>query len=68
MSRVIEKGQATIPKEIRERLGIRRRGDLRGYRRGVPHPEGNRGRPVREVVGVVETDESVEERMADLRG
>jgi AbrB family looped-hinge helix DNA binding protein len=69
MSRVTEKGQVTIPKEIRERLGIRPGDEVtfeetdEGYliRKEI---EGDRFQKWR---GVAETDESVEDRMTDLR-
>jgi AbrB family looped-hinge helix DNA binding protein len=69
MSRVTEKGQVTIPKEIRERLGIRP-GDE------VTFEETEEGYLIRKEIeagrfekwrGIAETDESVDERMADLR-
>ncbi|NEU55745.1 AbrB/MazE/SpoVT family DNA-binding domain-containing protein [Halorussus sp. MSC15.2] len=70
MSRVTSKGQVTIPKEVRERLGIRPGDEIEfeetdeGYviKKEV---EANRFEKWR---GVAETDETVEERMRDLRG
>lgn len=70
MSRVTEKGQVTIPKEIREKLGIQP-GDE------VTFEETEAGYVVRKEVeksrfekwrGIAETDKSVEERMEELRG
>lgn len=69
MSRVTEKGQVTIPKEIREELGIRP-GD------GVVFEETDTGYVVRKEVdesrfekwrGIAETDADVDEWMAELR-
>jgi AbrB family looped-hinge helix DNA binding protein len=70
MSRVTSKGQVTIPKEIRERLGIQPGDEIEfeetdeGYviRKDI---EENRFEKWR---GVVDTDQTVKERMADLRG
>lgn len=70
MSRITEKGQVTIPKEIREELGIRP-GDEVTFERT------DEGYVVRKAVdesrfarwqGVADTDQSVEDRMAELRG
>lgn len=70
MSRVTEKGQVTIPKEIREKLGIQP-GDE------VVFEETDVGYVVRKEVdestfekwrGIAETDERVPERMERLRG
>lgn len=70
MSRVTSKGQVTIPKEVREQLGIRP-GDE------IEFEETDEGYVIRKEVeenrfekwrGVAETDETVEERMTDLRG
>lgn len=70
MTRVTEKGQVTIPKEIRDALGIRP-GDE------VTFEETADGYVVRKEVdesrfekwrGVADTEASVEERMDELRG
>jgi len=70
MSRVTEKGQVTIPKEVREKLGIQT-GDE------VTFEETEVGYVVRKEVeesrfekwrGIAEADNSVEERMEELRG
>lgn len=70
MSRVTEKGQVTIPKEIRDELGIQP-GDE------VVFEETNGGYLVRKEVdesrfekwrGIATTDEGIRERMAALRG
>lgn len=70
MSRVTEKGQVTIPKEIREELGIQP-GDE------VVFEETETGYVVRKEVadsrfgkwrGVADSDEGVADRMAELRG
>jgi AbrB family looped-hinge helix DNA binding protein len=67
---VTEKGQVTIPKRIREELGIRPGDEVRferteeGYivRKEVDGSQFEKWR------GVVDTDRSVEEEMQDLRG
>ena len=70
MSRVTEKGQVTIPKEVREELGIQP-GDE------VVFEETETGYVVRKEVadsrfekwrGVADAEESVAARMAELRG
>jgi AbrB family looped-hinge helix DNA binding protein len=70
VSKVTEKGQVTIPKELRERLGIRP-GDEVSFeetadgvviRKEVSESRFERWR------GIAETDESVSERMEELRG
>lgn len=70
MGRVTSKGQVTIPKEIREELGLRS-GDE------IAFEETEEGYVIRKTVdenrfekwrGVAETDETVEERMRTLRG
>lgn len=70
MGRVTEKGQVTIPKEIREELGIRP-GDQ------VTFEQTEAGYVVRKEVedsrferwrGVAGNDVTVSERMAELRG
>ncbi|MFC7157911.1 AbrB/MazE/SpoVT family DNA-binding domain-containing protein [Halomarina halobia] len=70
MSRVTSKGQVTIPKEIRERLGIRA-GDE------VAFEETDEGYVIRKEVdesrferwrGAADTEATVEERMRELRG
>ncbi|MFC4447577.1 AbrB/MazE/SpoVT family DNA-binding domain-containing protein [Halorussus aquaticus] len=70
MSRVTSKGQVTIPKEVRERLGIRPGDEIEfeetdeGYvlKKEVEEDRFEKWR------GAAETDETVEERMRDLRG
>lgn len=70
MSRVTRKGQVTIPKEVRDELGIRP-GDEIEF---VPTEEGYRiekeaeENPFEKWRGAAKTDKSVEERMAELRG
>ena len=70
MSRVTSKGQVTIPKELRDRLGI-------GSGDEVVFEETDEGILLRKDVernrfekwrGVAETDRSVEDRMRELRG
>lgn len=70
MSRVTEKGQVTIPKEIREELGIRPGDEVTfertetGYvvRKEVDESRFEKWR------GVADADEGVADRMAELRG
>lgn len=69
-SRVTERGQITIPKELRERLGIRpgqevefleEKGRIVLARR-IPSS------PVDEVYGILRLDRSTDELMTELRG
>lgn len=70
MTRVTSKGQVTIPKEIREKLGIRPGDEIvfepaeEGYvlKKEVDADRFERWK------GVADTDETVEERMRALRG
>lgn len=70
MSRVTEKGQVTIPKPIREELGIEPGDEITfekteaGYvvRKEVDESRFEKWR------GIADTEASVEERMAALRG
>lgn len=70
MSRVTSKGQVTIPKKIRDELGIRPGDEIEfvqtdeGYQIRK-EPEEN---PFEKWRGASETNKSVEERMAELRG
>lgn len=70
MSRVTSKGQVTIPKEVREELGIRP-GDEIEF---VPTEEGYQIRkdvdenPFEKWRGGADTDKTVEEQMNELRG
>lgn len=70
MSRVTTKGQVTIPVEIREEMGLQP-GDE------ITFEETDEGYVIRKEIdetrfekwrGVADTDETVEGRMADLRG
>ena len=70
MSRVTEKGQVTIPKKIRDALGISPGDEVEFEAAGDgyvlrKHVDENRFERWR---GAADTDESVDERMADLRG
>jgi AbrB family looped-hinge helix DNA binding protein len=70
MSRVTEKGQVTIPKEIREELGIQPGDEVTfeptdtGYvvRKEVDESRFEKWR------GVADTDKTVADRMSELRG
>lgn len=70
MTSVTEKGQVTIPKDIRERAGIRPGDDLRfkivdGELRVEKKVEEN---PFSEWRGSLDTDKSTDEIMRELRG
>lgn len=70
MSRVTQKGQVTIPKQIRDELGIQAGDEIRfertedGYiiRKEIDENRFEKWR------GVATTETSVEERMEELRG
>jgi len=70
MPKVTTKGQVTIPKEIRERLGIEPGDEIEfeetddGYvlRKSVDE------NPFEKWRGVADTEKTVEERMEELRG
>ena len=70
MSRVTKKGQVTIPKDVRDDLGIRPGDEVEfvrteeGYRIEKEVDEN----PFEKWRGTANTDQSVEERMAELRG
>jgi len=70
MSRVTSKGQVTIPKAVRDELGIRPGDEIEfvrtddGYRI-EKEPDEN---PFEKWRGASKTDKSVEERMDELRG
>ena len=70
MSKVTSKGQVTIPKEVREVLGIQPGDEVifeqtdEGY---VLRKEVDTNR-FEKWAGVAETNQSVEDRMEDLRG
>jgi AbrB family looped-hinge helix DNA binding protein len=69
-SRVSEKGQVTVPKKIRDEMGIRagdsldfhvRNGEIVGHRVAAEIPWD-------EVCGMLKTDATTDELMRDLRG
>ncbi|WP_135853319.1 AbrB/MazE/SpoVT family DNA-binding domain-containing protein [Halorussus salinus] len=70
MSRVTKKGQVTIPKEVRENLGIRPGDEVEfvetesGYQIRKEAEEN----PFEKWRGVADTEKSVTERMTELRG
>lgn len=70
MSRVTQKGQVTIPKEVREKLGIRPGDEIEFVRTedGYLIEKEVEKNPFEKWRGASETDESVEQRMAELRG
>jgi AbrB family looped-hinge helix DNA binding protein len=70
MSRVTKKGQITIPKEIREELGIRPGDEIEFVRDedGFRIKKEVEDNPFEKWRGVSETDKSVEEQMTELRG
>jgi antitoxin PrlF len=70
MGKVTRKGQVTIPKPIREELGIEPGDevDVKQTADGILiRKDVDRSR-IERWQGVIETDETIEERMADLRG
>lgn len=70
MSRVTSKGQVTIPKEIRDELGIQPGDELRfeATEEGVVLRKEIQENRFEKWRGVADTDESVPERMRRLRG
>ncbi|WP_049898753.1 AbrB/MazE/SpoVT family DNA-binding domain-containing protein [Halococcus agarilyticus] len=70
MSKVTSKGQVTIPKPIREELGIDPGDEIEFVEteRGYAIEKRVDENPFEKWRGVADTSESVEERMADLRG
>lgn len=69
MTKVTAKGQVTIPKEIREKLGIHPGDDVEFEERdGTVILKKDTDNPFERWRGVAETDQSVDERMGELRG
>lgn len=70
MGKVTRKGQITIPKPIREELGIEPGDevDITQTSDGILIRKDSNRRRIERWQGVIETNETVEERMADLRG
>lgn len=69
-SRVTERGQVTIPKELRERLGIRPGQVLDFEERGGKITLSKRmsRSPVDELYGILPSERSTDELMEELRG
>jgi len=70
MPKVTTKGQVTIPKEIRDRLGIEP-GDEIDFEEtddGYVLRKSTDENPFEKWRGVADTDKTVEERMEELRG
>lgn len=70
MSRVTTKGQVTIPKEVRENLGIEPGDEIEFEEtdEGYVLRKSTDDNPFEKWRGAVDTDETVEERMKKLRG
>lgn len=70
MSRVTKKGQVTIPKSVRDELGIRPGDDIEfvATKEGYRIEKNVEENPFEKWRGVADTDESVEEKMTELRG
>lgn len=70
MSRVTEKGQVTIPKEIREEMGIKKGDEVEFKEIGGEYLLKKRVKenPFEKWRGVADTEKTVEDRMKDLRG
>lgn len=69
-SRVSEKGQVTIPKAIRDQLGIRPGAllDFDEEEGRIVATKAQEGDPLEEVFGVIELGETTDEFVAALRG
>lgn len=69
MSKVTAKGQVTIPKEVREKLGIHPGDDVEFKERdGVVVLKKATDNPFERWRGVADESRSVDERMRELRG
>lgn len=70
MTRVTKKGQVTIPKEVRDELGIRPGDEIEFVEteEGYHIKKETEENPFEKWRGAAKTDQSVEERMAELRG
>jgi len=70
MPKVTTKGQVTIPKSVRERLGIEPGDEIEFEETedGYVLRKSAEDNPFEEWRGIAETDETVEERMKELRG
>lgn len=70
MPKVTTKGQVTIPKSIRERLGIEPGDEIEFEETedGFVLRKSVEDNPFEDWRGIAETDETVEERMRELRG
>lgn len=69
MSKVTAKGQVTIPKGVREALGIHPGDEIEFETRdGTAVIKKATDNPFERWRGVAETDQSVDERMRELRG
>ena len=70
MPKVTTKGQVTIPKEIRDRLGIEAGDEIEFEKSddGYVLRKSTDENPFEKWRGVADTDKTVEERMKELRG
>lgn len=69
-TRVSERGQVTIPKEVRDRLGIRpgQIMTVREERGRVVMTKSIPGDPLEDVTGILELDRSTDQLLDTLRG
>jgi len=69
-TRVTERGQITIPKDVRERLGIRPGQvlEVREEDGRIVAVKSLQEEPVKSVTGVLRTDRTVDEILGELRG
>lgn len=71
-STISSKGQITVPKAVRDKLGLRAgaRVDFELTRGGVMLRKGQRGvqRPVDRVLGILKRESSTDSLIADMRG
>lgn len=69
-TKVSEKGQITVPKAVRERLGIRPGDELDVVDEGgkIVLYKASPDDPVAAVYGIIETDRSTDEIIEEMRG
>ena len=69
-TRVSERGQITIPKAIRERLGIRPGQELEVSEQNgtIVACKASTSDPLTAVTGIIETDQSTDDLIEEIRG